>query len=84
MKRRFTQIERGELLMIGDVIANEGHDVDELTHLLGITVEDILERFGDRLLENRELFLAANVEVSQDILDEVEPEEDETSEGSWD
>lgn len=83
MKRRFTKIEKGELLMIADVIANEGHDVDELTKLLGISVEDMIERFGDRLLENRELFLAGDVHISEDLLDELD-EDDEAPEGSWD
>jgi len=75
---KHTAYERGELMLIEGAIVNEGHDSHELVDLLGITVEDIIERFGDRLLENRELFLAANVQV-----DPIEEDEDETSEGSW-
>jgi hypothetical protein len=75
---KHTAYERGELLLIEGAIVNEGHDSHELVDLLGITVEDILERFGDRLLENRELFLEAHVQV-----DPIEEDEDETSEGSW-
>ena len=77
MKR--TAYENGELLMIGKVIENEGHSPEELVSLLGITTEELVERFADRLLENRELFLAADVQV-----DPVEEDEDdEASEGSW-
>ena len=76
MKR--TPYEQGELLMIGRVIENEGHDAGELVALLGITTEDIVERFGDRLLENRELFLASDVTVNP-----VYEEEDEASQDPW-
>ena len=80
MRRKYTPHERGELMLIQGVIENEGHDVDELCSLLELTVDDIIERFQDRLLERRELFIAAAVEIEPVIDDE---EEDETPEGSW-
>lgn len=78
MKR--TAYEQGELLMIARVIENEGHDSSELVALLGITPEDIIERFGDRMLESRELFLAEGVQVDPVAIEDYD---DETSQDSW-
>lgn len=80
MKRKFTDMERGYLSVIEEVVANEGHDVEELCALLNITVEDILSRFQDRMIENKELFIPSVVQV-EPLPDEED--DDETPEGSW-
>lgn len=39
-----------------DLAAEQVGDVDELVGLLELTIEDILDRFPDRLTENKEKF----------------------------
>jgi hypothetical protein len=80
---RRTAYEKGELLMIHRVIENEGHGPEELVSILGITTDELVERFADKLLENRELFLAAEVQVDPVHDDEEDGESDEAPEGSW-
>lgn len=38
------------------VASEQVTEVEELVQLLELTIEDVLERFGDRLLENKHKF----------------------------
>lgn len=78
MKRRLTPHEKAKLPLVEEMVIGYGHDLEELIALLGVSIEDILERFPDRMMD---------VFGDEVVLDEepVEPDEDEdeTPEGSW-
>ena len=46
-----------------EVVERQNYDVEELVGLLELTVDDILERFPDKLMENASKF---GVEESED------------------
>jgi hypothetical protein len=77
--RKRTNSDRGHLLEnVIEVVYNSQSDPEELVALLEITVEDIVERFGDRLEEHCEKFGVYNywddIMVSSDEYNQVEHE----------
>jgi hypothetical protein len=79
MKRRLTPLEKAKLPLVEEMVIGYGHDLEELIALLGVSMEDIIERFPDRMLD------VFGDEVVLEDEPELEPEEDEdeTPERSW-
>lgn len=78
MKRRLTPLEKAKLPLVEEMVLGYGHDLEELLALLGVTIEDVVERFPDRMMD------VFGDEVVLDDEPEVEQEDDdEASEGSW-
>lgn len=78
MKRRLTPIEKAKLPLVEEMVIGYGHDLEELIALLGVSIEDIIERFPDRMMD-----VFGDEVVLEDQADETEEEEDEAPEGSW-
>lgn len=79
MKRRLTPIEKAKLPLVEEMVIGYGHDLEELIALLGVSIEDILERFPDRLMD-----VFGDEVVLEEQPDETEDEEEnEAPEGSW-
>jgi hypothetical protein len=57
MKIMYDSKDRQKLILLKGALINEGHDVHELVDLLNIEVEDVLEKFEDKLLEQQEMFI---------------------------
>lgn len=79
MKRRLTPLEKLKLPLVEEMVLGYGHDLEEFVALLGISIEDLVERFPDRMMD------VFGDEVVLDDEPEVEPDEDddEAPEGSW-
>ena len=72
--------KKNEINKVRHIIENNAIDVDDLVIFLEISVEDLMERFEDRMYEHREKFIPDGYLVSEeDYAEEVEedlPEED--------
>lgn len=80
MKRRLTPVEKAKLPLVEEMVIGYGHDLEELISLLGVSIEDIIERFPDRMMDvfGDEVVL----DPDQDAIEDEEGD-DETPEGSW-
>lgn len=78
MKRRLTPTEKAKLPLVEEMVIGYGHDLEELVALLGVSIEDLLERFPDRMMD-----VFGDEVVLDEPLEQEDEEEDETSEGSW-
>ena len=79
MKRRLTPTEKAKLPLVEEMVVGYGHDLEELIALLGVSIEDILERFPDRMMD----VFGDEVVLDEAPLDTDDEDEDETPEGSW-
>lgn len=72
----------GYIDMLVDVLRNNVHSVEDLVALLGIEMEDILDRFNDRVYERRKLIFADYGPVDEETFNERE-EEDDVDREAW-
>lgn len=73
-----------KVTQLREVIASNFLDVDDLVKSLDITVEDLLERFEDRLIDNYEKFIPdgwTEEGMEQYHADEFGDEEEDTTDG---
>jgi chorismate mutase len=80
MKLNNEQKDQVKVAQITSVIENNAIDTDDLISMLELTVEDLIERFPDRLIDNYEKFIPSGFEDDtmetyyKDQLDETEEE----------
>lgn len=80
MKLNNEQKDQVKVAQITSVIENNAIDTDDLINMLELTVEDLIERFPDRLIDNYEKFIPSGFEDDtmetyyKDQLDETEEE----------
>lgn len=71
--------DKQKLFLIKGALINEGHDVHELVDLLNIEVEELLNGFEDKLLEQQELF----IDFTGFVFDDEEDWENEQDTEGW-
>ena len=66
--------KESEINRVRYVVENNGLDVEDLVCFLEITVEDVLDRFEDRMYDHREKFIPDGYMIEEE--DYVEQEEE--------